>query len=209
MTRTPTLSQSFDIGDFIAPDILSVVDSNVRAVAADVLASGGLTGNLVKAVDLHMSIFIDSNNDFGGLVPSMDPDEFMPYKRPKAPDMTGFESFEAPIIQEESDPEPEYEIEIPLGDENEAASQTQTDFDSVDLDVGIPDLATIEQAADMIQEDIVIELPEVSRYNANLLKVKFDTIRFNETLMRRIRIITIITIIVVVNIILIMYLLSQ
>ena len=41
---TDTLSQDFDTGDFIAPDILSSVDANVRAVCAEALAKGGLKG---------------------------------------------------------------------------------------------------------------------------------------------------------------------
>ena len=198
MTRLYTLSQTFDIGDFIAPDIRAVVDANVRAAAADVIESGGLSGELEKVFVLRMNTPAIPDDDFGGSVPSMNPDEFMPYVKPKAPVIVGFDSVTVSSAQYDLKPEKEYATEISVDD----------DFDSVGLDVGIPDLAMIEQAADLVQEDIVIEIPEVARYNANLLKVRFDTLRFNQKLWRRVRLIAIIAAIVIVEAILIVYLLT-
>ena len=42
MTETPTLSQTFDDGEFIALGVRATVDASVRAAAEDVLLAGGL-----------------------------------------------------------------------------------------------------------------------------------------------------------------------
>ena len=40
MTGTPTLSQTFDTNEFIAPDICTVVDASVRAAESEIFARG-------------------------------------------------------------------------------------------------------------------------------------------------------------------------
>jgi len=208
LTRTPTLSQSFDIGDFIAPDILSVVDAGVRAVAADIIERGGLAGDIERIIDLRTATPIISDESLSGLVPSMNPDEFMPYEQPKAPVMYGFDEFEAndapeePVLEMEPETEPAFEAE------DAAEEPVVTKFDTFDIDVKIPDLGNIEQTAALVQEDIVIEIPEVSRFNANLFKVKRDTLWFDEKFKSRVRLGILITVIVVVEALLIIYLLT-
>ena len=208
MTRTPTLSQSFDIGDFIAPDILSVVDASVRAAAADILERGGLVGDMERIIDLRADAPSISDSILDGLVPSMNPDEFMPYDRPEAPLMVGFEEFETDLIQDEPEIEPEFIIEAAPLAEDVAEEPAVSEVDSVDVEVIIPDLGRIEHTADLVEDDIVVEIPEVSRFNANLFKVKMDTLRFDKKFKARMRLIIIIAVIAIVEAILIIYLLT-
>ena len=193
MTLYKTLSQNFDIGDFIAPDILSVVDARTRAVAAGILERGGLTGDITRIIDLRADAPVISDLTLSGSVPSMNPDEFMPYDRPEAPLMPGFDVFEpvSAVIAK-----------------SEAEGPVMAEFDSVELNVAIPDLGKIEQTADLIQDDIALEMPGVSRFNLNLFKVKLDTLRFNREFIRKIRLVILIVIIAILNVILITYMFS-
>jgi len=208
LTHTLTLSQSFDIGDFIAPDILSVVDASVRAAADNILERDGLVEDIGRIIDLRTDTPYIADALLGGLVPSMDPNVFLPYEKPKAPVMAGFEDFEtAEIVLDEPQAETEFEAE-PLPDlEDEAGMPAAAEIDRVDVDVKIPDLGNIEQTAALVQDGIVIDIPEVSRYNANLFKVKMDTLRFDEKFKTRMRLI-IIAIVAVIEALLIIYLLT-
>jgi len=239
LTQTPTLSQSFDIGDFIAPDILSVVDANVRAAAADIIERDGLVGDLDRIIDLQADVPRFSEAILAGLVPSMNPDEFLSYDLPEAPEMIGFDDITEPAAYEYYDDEPEIEIEdISLSeeepeeadfDDTETVEEPETAevcdsviviesvevfestevFDSVDVEIEIPDLGNIEQTAASVEEDLVVEIPEVSRINTNLLKVKMDTLRFDKKLLSIIRLTVIIAVIAALNIMLIIYLFNQ
>ena len=193
MTRYNTLSQNFDIGDFIAPDILSVVDANTRAAAAGILERGGLSGDITRIIDLRADAPVISDLTLSGSVPSMNPDEFMPYDRPEAPVMPGFEEFE-PVSE--------------VIAKSEAEEPVMAEFDSVELSVAIPDLGTIEHTADLIQDDIAVDMPGVSRFNFNLFKVKLHTLRFNREFMGKLRLVILIVIIAILNVILITYMFS-
>jgi len=204
LTHTSTLSQSFDSGSFISPGILAAVNSSVRAAAEGIIENGGLSDDIERIIDLHADVPSITDTTLGGLVPSTNPDEFIIYDRPEAPIMPGLEMFEpAPAADE-----PGHGIESAPDGEEESCEQRETDFDSVNVEVVIPDLGTIEQTADSIQEDISLEMPEVSRFNANLFKVKLDTMWFNREFLGSVRLIILIAIIAFVNVILIMYLLS-
>ena len=207
MTRYKTLSQSFDIGDFIAPDILSVVDASVRAAADDILERDGLVGDINRIIDLRADTPYISDSSLGGLVPSMNPDEFMPYERPQAPIMTGFDEIAAAAILKVAAVDSEPVSEFESGSIGEDEEPVMTEVDTFDVDVKIPDLGDIEQTADLVQEDIIVEIPEVSRFNANLFKVKLDTLRFDREFMTKVRFIIIIAAIAAVNVLLIYYLL--
>ena len=207
MTRTKTLSQSFDIGDFIAPDILSVVDASVRASAADILDRGGLVDDIERIIDLRTAEPRISDISLGGQVPSMNPDEFMSYDLPKEPVMTGFDFFEpAAEMQPSIATEIDGEAAIDMADTTEAP--VVHELEPVEIDVMIPDLGIIEQTAALVQDDIVVEIPEVSGFSADQSRVKWDTLRFDKKFRTRVRIAIIITIIVVVEAILIIYLLT-
>jgi len=209
LTRYKTLSQSFDIGDFIAPDILSVVDATVRAAADDILERGGLVEDIDRIIDLRAAAPYISDASLGGAVPSMNPDEFMPYERPKAPVMTGFDEIAAAAILKVSytQEEPDFETETMTEEMDE--DTVTAGADTLEVDVKIPDLGRIEKTAAMIEEDMIVEMPELSRYNANLLKVKLDTLRFDREFMMKLRFTIIIAAIAVVNIFLIYYLLTH
>ena len=193
MTLYKTLSQNFDIGDFIAPDILSVVDARTRAAAAGILERSGLTEDITRIIDVRAAAPDITDLTLSGSVPSMNPDEFMPYDRPKAPFMPGFDEFEP--------------VPAVIG-KSEAEEPVMAEFDSVDLNVAIPDLGEIEQTADLIQDDIAVDMPGVSRFNLNLFKVKLDTLRFNREFIGKLRLVILIVIIALLNVILIMYMFS-
>jgi len=209
LTRYKTLSQSFDIGDFIAPDILSVVDATVRAAADDILERDGLVDDIGRIIDLRAAAPYISDASLGGSVPSMNPDEFMPYERPKAPVMTGFDEIAAAAILKVSDTQTEPDPETEAEAEDIVEETATVSVETLDVDVNIPDLGRIEKTAALIEEDMIVEMPELSRYNANLLKVKFDTLRFDREFMIKLRFSIIIAAIAVVNVFLIYYLLTH
>ena len=166
-----------------------------------------------RLIDLSAEALSITDTTLSGLVPSMNPDEFMPYERPKAPFMAGFDE----IAKEEPETglvrkEPEEAKEIAAGTgarpEEKAEDEFPDEFDSLNVEVVIPDLVTIEQTAELIEDDIDLAMPEVSRFNANLFKVKLDTLRFNKEFMKDMRLIVLIVVIAIVNVLLIMYLLS-
>ena len=208
MTRLHTLSQSFDKGEFIPSDILVTVDASVRAAAQDILERGGLVGDIDRIIDLRANAPYISDAALSGLVPSMNPDEFMPYEKPKAPVMTGFDEFEPAAMPEEPVLEPEPEAEAAAEPEAEAEEQVIVNVETFDIDVKVPDLGDIEYAAALVEEDISVEMPEVSRFNANLFKVKLDTLRFDSEFLARVRFIAIISVIALANVLLIVYLLA-
>jgi len=239
LTRVSTLSQKFDVGDFIAPNILSVVDASVRASADDIIDRSDLAGDIERIIDLRADVPGVSGTSFGGRIPSMNPDEFLSYEEPEAPVMAGFEEFDAErIIPDEPayeveqvletvqvmdaaqtpepdqglapewGPEPEQvlsAVQIPEPEQGLEPEQRPV----IEVDVKIPDLISIEQTADLVAEDIVIEMPEVPRNNENLRKVDRDTLRFDKAFIARVRLIIIIVIIAVVEALLIYYLLTS
>lgn len=209
MTRIRTLSQNFDIGDFIPPDILSVVDAGVRAAAVDIIQREGLKGDLERIVDLRAESFSISDMSIGGLVPSMDPDEFMPYEKPNMPVMTWFDEFTAAAAPQKSGAAPELLVSTAFSHEESDNALAAAGFDPVDIDVKITDLASIEETTAKIQEGMAIEIPEVSNFNANLFKVKMDTLRFDRKFLKRVYLVIVIAFIAVVELLLIIYLLSQ
>jgi len=207
LTRTKTLSQSFDIGDFIAPDILSVVDASVRESAADILDRGGLVGDLERIIDLRTTEPRITDISLGGLVPSMNPDEFISYDLPKEPEMAGFDFFE-PAVEMQPSYVSEVEEDAAIDEAHANEASVMHELKPVEIDVMIPDLGVIEQTAALVQDDIVVEIPEVSSFSADQSRVKWDTLRFDKKFRSRVRIAIIITIIVVVEAILIIYLLT-
>ena len=204
MTRTSTLSQNFDSGSFISPDILAAVNASVRAAAENILERDGLVSDIERIIDLRADVPSITDTTFGGLVPSMNPDDFIKYDRPGAPVMAGFEVFEpAPVSIARG-----HESDEPGAGEGGAYELPAIQFDSLNIEVIIPDLVAIEQTADLIQDDIALEMPEISRFNANLFRVKLDTLRFNMGFRQKLRLVILIAIIAFVNVLLIMYLFS-
>jgi len=169
LRRIPTLSQSFDTGDFIPPDILSIVDAGVRAAAADIIERGGLAADIERIIDPRTVVPRIPDAGFGDRVPSMDPDEFMPYKRP-----------EAPVISIFGEPDGE--------DGTRAATGAVMDIESrlTEIDIDIPEVILYREEAPLTAEDITSEIPQISRYDANLLKLRIDTWRFNKALSDRV-----------------------
>ena len=191
MTRQATLSQSFDVGDFISPDILSIIDAGVRADAAGILIRERLVDDISRIIDLHADVPIIYDPLYEGLVPSMNPDKFLHYDLPETPVIAGFD------MTKKSEDEMELKLE-------EAVL-----LDPVDVNISMPDLGTIEKTATMMQEDIVIDMPEISRFNANLFKVKLDTLRFDKKFTKRVQLFIAIIIIAAIEFVLILYLLNQ
>ena len=214
MTRPKSLSQSFDIGDFIPPDILIAVDASTREAAADILERDGLTADIERIIDLRTDTPSIQDSMLSALVPSMNPDEFILYDRPKPPEMTGFDEY-GPVIPSSEPPE---EAEPPADEappESEPEAEPEivepflAEYDLVDVRITIPDLGKIEHTGDMVEDDIIVEMPEVSRYNANLLKVKLDTLRFDREFIIRVRLVSVIVILAVAIALLVTYLLTH
>ena len=212
MTRPKSLSQSFDIGEFIPPDILIAVDASTREAAADILVRGGLTDDIERITDLRADAPSIQDSMLNGLVPSMNPDEFISYDRPKPPEMTGFDDhgLEIAIIEPAEEPEPPAEETLPESEpeaESGAGEQLSAEYDLVDVRITIPDLGRIEHTGDMVEEDIIVEMPEVSKYNANLIKVKLDTLRFDREFIIKVRLVSVIVVLSGAIVLLVTYLL--
>jgi len=215
LTRPKTLSQSFDIGDFIPPDILTAIDASTRAAAASILERDGLTDDIERIIDLRADTPRIPDAVLSGLVPSMNPDEFMSYDRPKPPEMTGFDdngpvmAFNEPPAEAEDEEDAEADFESDAEAEPEPEEPFIAEYEMVDINIAIPDLAKIEHTADLVEDDIEVEMPELSRFNANLFKVKLDTLRFNREFMIRVRLVSVIVILSAAIILLITYLFTH
>ena len=188
MTYPPTLSQSFDIGDFIAPDILSVVDASVRAAAEDIIERGSLSDDFERIFNISAGSPVVSEAILRGDIPSMDPDEFLPYEQP-----------ETPVISE-----------LGMVDElPESADGPQVDIDPAEVDIVIPDMAHIQTETPFAGEDMVVEIPEITGADEDIMKVNFDTRRFEKQFEANMRVIALIVIIAAAIALLIIYLLHQ
>jgi hypothetical protein len=192
LTYSPALSQSFDLGDFIAPDILSVVDASVRATCADVLTQGILVGDLLQTFSAKPNAVFVSDMVFGGAVPSFDPDEFMPYKHPGIP-----------VI-------PDFDVD-----------EYRAETDALEIEAGVPDmeadapvietgesLAEVYAGTDEPEEErFVFDIPQPPRVSMGMIRVRFDTFGFDEASKEIFRTIMIIAIIAAANVFLLYYLL--
>ena len=186
MTDTLTLSQGFDAGDFIAPDILKTVDASVRASAADILEQSSLGGDLEQLFDIQAAAPIVSDAALYLGVPSMNPDEFMPYEPPKMPEIADFDFSRAWESATEEEPE--------------------------EVDIKIPDADEFHAAEDPVKEDFIVEIPVADQAYADLRKVQIDTLQFDkahQARKARVRAVVFTVIIAAVVVVLILYLLSQ
>ena len=162
---TPTVSQNFDLGEFISPDIVSHVDASVRSVADDILEHGIEAEEFDKVFSPGTEEAGISDMTVEYAVPSMDPDKFIVYEPPSAPN-------------------------IP------------------DLSDAAPVIASQEEAVPA-HEEIIVEIPQVSRYNSDMMKVKLDTLFFDRKFRDNVRVNILIAILVVVLAMLLVYLLTQ
>ena len=193
---TETLSQTFDIGDFIEPDILSVVDASVQKAGADILARANLANDLEKTFHVKTHIVHVSDAILEGSVPPSNPDDFLIYDPPDMPVIPDFyaEDYEAeadaPIIEPDVTEKETETLEI----------ETET---YLDLEEDIP--FTAEPA----EEEIAFDIPEPPRKSEGMEKVRRDMLKFDEARKDRIQTIIVISIIALLNFILFMYLINQ
>ena len=218
---TETLSQTFDIGDFIEPDILSVVDASVRKSGADILARANLANDLEKTFNVKAQIVQVSDAILEGSVPPSNPDDFLKYDLPDMPVIPDFYAedyekeaeapieVEAPIIIEPEVTEKETEtLEI----EAEAYLDTETYLDAetyLDTEAYLDLEEDIRFTAEPAEEEIAFYVPEPPRKSEGMEKVRRDMLKFDEARKDRIQTIIVISIIALLNFILFMYLINQ
>lgn len=194
MRYSPTLSQTFDIGDFIAPDILSVVDESVRRAGEDVLAHGDLAYELDKTFKVRTSMVYVSDIMPEGNVPPFDPDEFMPYDMPEVPVIPDFNAadhepvVDAPVIEPKV---PDAEAETPV------------------IETKAPLTEAAAFRAEPAEEQIAFAIPEPPRVSEGMVMVRRDLLRFDRDFKEKLRIIVTIAAIVAAIILLFLYLLHQ
>ena len=182
MTAEHTLSQSFDTGDFIAPDILQSVDAGVRASAFDITGQDGLADGSGQSFIVEAAAPVIPDVDIISGLPSLDPDEFMPYETPKTPEVTDFD-FQK-VWESASSPVPE-KTEITADEKSRVLLEPYH-----------------------VQEDIIVEIPEISPVNADLQKVQADTRQFDKGFREKARVYVFLAAIAAAVVILLIYLLK-
>jgi len=195
---TETLSQTFDIGDFIEPDILSVVDASVRNLSDDILAHANLATDLEKTFKVKAHLFSIRDEILEGSVPPSNPDEFMPYELPGVPVIPDFDKYE---YEHEPDAEaPAIEPDVP---------ETETEALEIETEVHLDLEEEIPFAAEPVEDEIMFDLPELPPKNEGMEKVRRDMLKFDGARRDRIQTIIVISIIALLNFILFLYLISQ
>ena len=229
---SPTLSQTFDFGDFIEPDIVSVVDASVQRACAEALAQGNLDGDLVRTFHVLPSSFPENFAIPEEVVPSEDPDEFMFYDQPDMPIIPDFDSTEHEASSDLSDASvipdldmedheretdapdmpviPDFDINEPL-EEAEVpeieAEVPEAEADAPDIEAEVPLAAAASYTAETAEEQIIIEMPDLPDVNDSIQQVKRDLIKYDRGVKVRVRIIFTFVLIVAVNFLLLYFLL--
>jgi len=188
LTDNTTLSEAFNADGSIASDIISDVQKGFRTAVDDVLVHSGMTEGPDGVVDAQtyelpaMDVFADGN------VPSFDPEEFISYESPVMPAIMDFDASYEVVVdfgsELDSDMRPGYSVDseaeeaITVGIESELAVQDVRS--DADIDIEIPEALHFIEEDLPEQDDMVVEIPEISGLNEGLKKVDFDTFTFNE-----------------------------
>ena len=189
MTDNTTLSDAFSADGSIAPGLLSDVNEGIRIAVADVFVRGGLTEDPDGIVGAQMyeppvlDVFAD------GEVPSFDPDEFISYESPEIPEVSDFDEASHTVIIDfgsdlDSDIRASYSVDseeeeaITVGLESELIIQDVRS--DADIDIEIPVVEQFIEEDQPEQDEMVVEIPEISGLNEGMRKVEFDTFTFNE-----------------------------
>jgi len=198
---TKTLSQTFDTDDFIAPDTLSVVNGSVRAAAEDVLVRGGLSEELNRVFKTKTYDPVLLKAVVSAAVPSLDPDEFMHYEAPEAPVIADYAP--PPPLPAEAPADMDVDVDAGL----EAGLDPGTDI-GIEAEIEIAE-AEMRDDPVLMEGDISIELPQISRINRGMMRLKLDTLTFEKGFRQSLRDIGAIAGISITIIILVYYLLNH